>query len=303
MKLRRLFLISTGALIAVACTSELVSDSTFDAWCGDRLCSWKVDAGSVAHAKTWHSGDDGIELVGSPSAISQIIRPQTQHLELQIVADFEPNADVAIELDIGDDGTLDYSNVIPAGPPWSLQSMVIDLPGPADPTRLRIHKRGSGRARIGRLSLQEDSISFDLTTSVGEQCSGDSDLFCETSFCKKAANASEGICTRCTSDADCGDNRFCDLSPCAVVPGACYPIPFVVMCTDDAQCSSGDICGALLGHLSSAGQKPYKQCKAPGSVPLGDACLADRECASGVCCANENRTASVCANDRSRCTL
>jgi hypothetical protein len=46
----------------VACRDELISDPSFDVWCGNKLCSPWEATGDVSRVKTWHEKDFGIEL-------------------------------------------------------------------------------------------------------------------------------------------------------------------------------------------------------------------------------------------------
>lgn len=309
MKTRHVVLLTLGAFAAVAC-DELVSDPTFDTWCGDELCHWQVETGSVSRVETWHSGDDGVELVGSPVSLSQQLSTSSGEITLRIAADLDASANVAVEIDLGDDGALDYSNVIPAGPPWSIQSMTIDLPRSDARTRLRIHKRGRGKARIGRLSLESDSsfgASFDDFLLPCE-----SHEACPTAFCELQGGPQAGFCSFCRSDADCAGDRYCELAPGAEFHGSCIVRPATSGCTRDEDCPEGTICGAdgldqiALSRLGSAARDlltEFGECKALASVAVDHACRADRECSSGICCTNERRPISLCVGDGSRCSF
>ncbi|HEY6560373.1 MAG TPA: dickkopf-related protein [Polyangiaceae bacterium] len=309
MKSRHVILLTLGAFAVIAC-DELVSDPTFDTWCGDQLCDWQVETGSVSRAKTWHSGDDGVELVGSPVSLSQQLRTSSGEMTLRIAADLDASANVAIEIDLGDDGALDYSNVIPAGPPWSVQSMTIDLPRSDRRTRLRIHKRGSGKARIGRLSLESGSLFGPAVDVFLQPC--ESPATCPTAFCDLQAANQTGFCSFCRSDTDCAQDRYCDRGPDAELPGSCVVRPVESGCTRDEDCPEGTICGAdgldqiALSRLGSAARDlltEFGECKALASVAVDHACRADRECSSGICCTNERRPISLCVGDRSRCSF
>jgi hypothetical protein len=309
MKTRHVVLLTLGAFAAVAC-DELVSDPTFDTWCGDQLCHWQVETGSVSKVETWHSGDEGVELVGSPVSLSQQLMTSSGEITLRITADLDASADVAIEIDLGDDGALDYSNVIPAGPPWSIQSMTINLPHSDARARLRIHKRGRGKARIGRLSLESDSPFRGILDTFLLPC--ETAETCPTAFCEKQAGNTTGYCRFCKSDTDCAADRYCDLAPNTQFHGSCVVRPVESGCTRDEDCPEGTICGAdgldqiALNRLGSAARDlltEFGECKALASVAVDHACRADRECGSGICCTNERRPISLCVGDRSRCSF
>jgi hypothetical protein len=54
----------------VACRDELISDPSFDVWCGEALCSPWEATGDVSRVTTWHKKDFGIAL-GDGAVLSQ----------------------------------------------------------------------------------------------------------------------------------------------------------------------------------------------------------------------------------------
>jgi hypothetical protein len=57
MKTARFFVVSLALLCAgvfvVGC-DDVVKDATFRMWCGENLCEWTTEAGSIRRAPTWH---------------------------------------------------------------------------------------------------------------------------------------------------------------------------------------------------------------------------------------------------------
>ena len=51
-----------------SCSGDLLNDSGFDLWCGDELCSWQVEKGTVEQAPTWHPD---LPQTGSCSSVSK----------------------------------------------------------------------------------------------------------------------------------------------------------------------------------------------------------------------------------------
>src|ERR1700760_1428987 len=81
---------------------QAIRDSGFDLWCGDSLCAWKVERGSVERVATWNQGDSGVGLVGSDVAIEQLT-PVTSGdgtcIEVTMVANVDRSTDVELNID------------------------------------------------------------------------------------------------------------------------------------------------------------------------------------------------------------
>src|SRR5687768_13249661 len=95
----------SGGLLVAGC-DDVLEDPTFRMWCGESLCSWKLESGSVRRAPTWHKKDHGVELVDTPTAISQETTKTPKCLEFTTIADVEPGAQVTIGVDFNRDGTI-----------------------------------------------------------------------------------------------------------------------------------------------------------------------------------------------------
>ena len=42
------------ALLGAKCGESIVKDPNFDLWCGETLCNWQVEQGTITRAPTWH---------------------------------------------------------------------------------------------------------------------------------------------------------------------------------------------------------------------------------------------------------
>ena len=96
--LLRVGLAACGALcMAPGCNGDVLSDSTFRLWCGDTLCDWQLDAGHVKQAATWHPDDYGVELVDTPTQISQKTTEGSSCMEFSAIADVEASAQMPLQ--------------------------------------------------------------------------------------------------------------------------------------------------------------------------------------------------------------
>lgn len=118
-----------------------------------RLCDWAVE-GDVASVATWHSQDHGVELLGAPVTLSQWVDPfpAAACVGFELIADLEASSNVVIELDFGDDGHVEFADVLPASD-WALLTYQHAVPAGAQRLRVAIVKHAPGRAVLARLDL------------------------------------------------------------------------------------------------------------------------------------------------------
>lgn len=70
-------------LLFSGCEEE-VEDPSFQAWCGDTLCSWDVEDGRIARVGTWHPSDYGVDLVETPTVLSQVTgKPTSERMDAE----------------------------------------------------------------------------------------------------------------------------------------------------------------------------------------------------------------------------
>ncbi|MBM4320043.1 MAG: hypothetical protein FJ125_08795, partial [Deltaproteobacteria bacterium] len=55
------------------CRPELTKDPGFDQWCGNKLCGWEVEKGSIGKVATWHRRDHGVALLGEEVVLGQLL--------------------------------------------------------------------------------------------------------------------------------------------------------------------------------------------------------------------------------------
>lgn len=158
--MRAAFFAATLALSATtsagcgASDSKYLYDPGFDVWCGDSLCNWSVEEGSITKASTWHPGDAGVELVGPTVVLSQIVEFKMgppKCLDLRFVADVHDTS-LSIELDFAHDGTVDHTIGVPS---QSWASLTYKVPAPGGPSlvKLSFRKEGPGRTVLALVSF------------------------------------------------------------------------------------------------------------------------------------------------------
>jgi len=263
------------ALIAVAliflrgngCERHLLENPGFDLWCGDSLCDWEVE-GEIARVPTWHQEDPGVALVGEDVTLHQLAnladgRAECFHFDLLI--DKPDDAEVVLELDFQDDGIAEYSHPIPSYD-WRPVDYKITAPTWYDSVRFILRKRGPGRAVLARILVTAGSSCIGdplpLTDRpLGAECEADDE--CASDACIDRGHAHE---------------HYFDLQ------SACGE------CRDHDDCAGEEVCGAEPGDAVG----PRQACGAPGRHGLGERCVTDAECATGLCVAN---VCSTCRTD------
>jgi hypothetical protein len=249
-------LVSSGALLA-GC-DDLINDATFKAWCGDKLCNWTLESGSVRKAPTWHPNDYGVELVDTPTAISQSTDQSAQCITFTTVADIDPSAQVYIGLDFNRDGTIDYETAIAATGFHEAKTQVTP-PAFYDGVRFVITKKGTGHAVLAEIRAKSDGTCGGAPLVLHDQALG----------------------TPCASGDACR-SHVC----CAAICAEC--------CTGGAPaaevaCPNGEACSTRVEHSLRGGGDGLlpampMQCNPAGhDRPSGTECVADDDCASGAC--------------------
>jgi len=165
-------------LTSMACSNQALNDPNFDLWCGDHLCAWTTEEGKVERVSTWHPKDYGVSLVGAPVKLSQefdgsnyddphdysIWGPPIPSLgscmTFEVMGDVRAEAQLTVELDADHDGAPEYSAAMPQSS-WTTESFQVPVPPNDGTLTVRLHKKGTGRAVLGRLSIySEGSCKF-----------------------------------------------------------------------------------------------------------------------------------------------
>src|SRR6187401_3360033 len=140
-------------LLAVGC-DDLVKDPNFHTWCGDQLCSWKLESGKIEKSPTWHRKDFGVALLdpepGGKTVLSQTTTSSPRCLEFSTIADVAPGAQVSIGVDFNHDGSVDYEQPI-AATGFTEQKTQVTAPRIYEGMRFVLTKKGTGRAVLAQM--------------------------------------------------------------------------------------------------------------------------------------------------------
>jgi hypothetical protein len=273
--LAALALALASVLLAAGCDHDLIDDATFRLGCGDSLCAWSLDAGHVRRAPTWHKNDHGVELVDTPTTISQVLKDTARCLKFTTVADVDASAQVTVGIDINSDGELDYEQPIAA---VGFREVKTEVTAPRTPSlimpRISITKKGHGKAVLAQIRLQgnDDCTAPALRLKnrpLGDSCTQGDPSECASGVC------CEGICAECCVDPQAPDfldhnGRLVDTTPRRVA------------CPGNGVCERRDV-ERFRGIFQVEEVVPL-QCD-PGRRlrSAGAVCLADDDCASNTC--------------------
>lgn len=298
--------------LIVACQPGALDDPGFDLWCGKSLCRWKTEQGTIRRVPTWNEEDYGVELVGKPVVLSQLANTEQigddPCLQLSILGNVETKAEVQLELDFFDDGTVEYREGIP-GIRWQRLDLLVRLPTqPYDNLKVALHKQAGGTAVFGSLAASGSSkcegdpiVLSDLP--FGYKCNQDTS--CASGICDVGAQTfAVKTCDECRTNDDCTGGFVCGAVRPEQSPWpshACVPPQTAQegdICWSDEQCAHGHCqngacgecasdaeCGGdrVCGSLPTPGSR-HRACVVPGSLPNDAGCMAAEDCASGSCC-------------------
>lgn len=276
--MRRLVLLASLAtqLGATDC-GQVIRDSSFDLWCEDELCAWKVTRGSIKKVPTWNEGDYGVELVGPDTAIQQLT-PVTSSdgtcIKFHLIADVDDRAEVYLDVDVQGDGVVELQERIPTAN-WRPLSYNLSILPPYDGIRFEITKRGNGTGQLANIGAE---------IVAAKECEGLSQL-------DPGPRRNGALCSM---GDQCGSGR-CEMSP-TFRPAASFLSLACVGC-DGATCSTDEVCG--LGDAFSPLFAVPKECVPAAQKELGEMCLVDGECGSNICWRAALSSAGVCSSCRS----
>jgi hypothetical protein len=178
----------------------LLADPYFNSWCGESLCYWETEQGSIRRVATWDTSDYGVELASTPSLISQqadVTVPwfNLDHelglwdrpcLRITVLGNVQVEAEVGLELDFFSDGTVDYEVAVP-GMEWQRIDLLVRLPVDGfGSLKVSLHKHGIGTAifanvdLVGASECRGDPIEL-LPRKPGARCFQNAD--CESARC------------------------------------------------------------------------------------------------------------------------
>jgi hypothetical protein len=177
--------------LLLSCVDDVVSDPSFDRWCGDSLCEWLTDEGAIARTPTWHTKDYAVELVGGPVQISQSTDTKSACFVVKLISDVDPATQTSLQVDFNDDGSVDYDRPLPRAA-WKLAQFPISAPARYLGARFILRKEKPGHAVVAQLRVE---TALDCTEPAlrleGEPCAADAQ--CASDIC--CAN-------RCVPDED-----------------------------------------------------------------------------------------------------
>lgn len=264
------------------CTGDLLHDSGFDMWCGEQLCSWKVERGEALQAPTWHESDLGIDLVGDDVVLTQradIDQGIAPCVRFELVADIAEDAAVTLGMDLLGDGELDYERQLPTSS-WAPLVYLVRMPTRYQGIVFRLSKTG-GHAVVAQIRARTVPV---------EDCEGAAEI-------EEVPVQLGGSCWSFDPDEPFTLlDEVCASGQC--VPGRPGTLQALCSgCEDDAGCADGEVCGVQTALSSFV--DPYRTCIAAASRTLGQLCLADAECATGTCC--EGLCSTCCSSDGREC--
>jgi hypothetical protein len=173
------------------CEGNVLSDPTFRDWCGDALCKWTTDSGTIQRVPTWNANDFGVSLVDSGTQISQVPdEVDATCLLFTTVANIDPAAQVMLSVDFDADGTVE--TLLPLGATaWHRIQLEITAPAAYRGIRFALRKDGAGAAVLAEMRVQSTTgctgaapILHDLAT--GQPCVGGPE--CESGVCSDASD-------------------------------------------------------------------------------------------------------------------
>lgn len=302
---------AAGQLGATDCGGGITRDPGFDLWCGDALCTWKVERGAILRVPTWHEADSGVELVDPGTAIEQFTPVNSGDgtcIRFDLISNVAEDAQAELAVDIYGDGTAERTFEIPTAP-WHPVSYEFAVKPPFTGIRFEIAKRGPGHAVVARMRA---AVVQDGCAGLPELDGGPAPL---GALCGTPGDCASGSCAivdffgthRCTScppfqAGACGAAAVCGYTdpgpPERGVPIACVPAATRAVgeqCLGDAECASGictaGVCSTCRRDLDCGGPacKPAYALGpalcAPGQhlAPRGAPCATDADCASGTC--------------------
>ena len=243
---------------------DLLRNPGFDQWCMGQPCAWDVVEGDAVEVTTWHELDRGVALIGESAVLEQRIsgewdasaNPRCFLIELTGSIATE----VTIGLDFDDDGIDDWSARV-GGQPWTTHQLELTPPQFYGDLVFRLVK-GEGPTKIGHVRLIDEP---DLDACPFEP-----------------VHVPWPLGFPCDADDECGTGHCGALPEWGLVD---VDGTWVLTGSTCAQCSTDDDCDAdwVCGLVQDDEVGRHRACEPPAMATLGEACVPDAECASGIC--------------------
>ena len=266
-------LLALSSMGATNCGGDAIKDTGFDLWCGDSLCAWKLERGTLEQVPTWHEGDSGVSLTADDTAIEQLSQFNSGDgtcLEFDFVANVTDDAEVYFNVDLEGDGTLEMHERIPTSH-WAPVSYAFSMVSPYDGIRFEIAKKGGGTVVLAQLGARRS-----------DKCNGGTPL--DPGPRKNGAT--------CFANSDCA-SALCEGGDPRGFPGVCAG------CDGTHGCTGGEVCGVVDPIAPIYSPTPVA-CEAAKTRELGEACISDAECASDIC-QTRGQAFGVCSSCEGSC--
>lgn len=258
------------AALLAACGTKLISDPSFELWCGQELCAPWESKGKVTRVGTWHANDYAVSL-GNGAEISQRSdEDPVDCIEFELIADVTAEAQVQLELDFMDDGRSEYTEQI-AESRWARLRFLVKPPSWYDGLRFRVRKLGKGRAVIAQLSAVSSS-----------ECKGEP--------IELVAERPVGV--KCDEDEQCRSGRCARALPNVFGIAIFQPAQVCAECQSSEDCDAGAVCGLRESEID---EEAYRGCVQPGPLEVGATCEHHGACPLGVCLEAASFNTSACA--------
>jgi hypothetical protein len=139
------------------CTGVAVEDPSFRMWKSDtELAAWDVTTGNIRKAPTWDDADPGVELVATPTEMSQHLSGTAACVQVTIMGLVEDDA----RLTFGTSSTVNVPSL-----QWSKFTGYVSMVASTDPDTgevrsspsLKIRKNGPGRVILSSIDAKSAS--------------------------------------------------------------------------------------------------------------------------------------------------
>jgi hypothetical protein len=258
-----ILVVAAASQVGATDCGQITRDQGFDLWCGDVLCTWKLERGEIKKVGTWNKNDSGVEMIGTDVAFEQltpVTSGDTTCIRFEMISNIEETAEVRLNLDVYGDGSVEYSERLPTSH-WKPLSYRIPIRMPYGGVRFEITKKGAGKAVVAQLQAETATGECEGFTEVipapaplGGVCATDDQ--CASGMCRLVNDPSSwfGIASECVG---------CD-------PGL-----------GASACIPGESCG--VGRAGSRVLHVPVTCVATAGHAIGEQCISGAECGSGVC--------------------
>ncbi|MDB4973357.1 MAG: hypothetical protein JWN48_1698 [Myxococcaceae bacterium] len=276
--MNRWMLLGLASSALLGCGATDSATTLIDSNCAEILCGWQVEQGELTPSGSWHEHQRSIELSGTGARVTRRISgaPNAECFGLRFLADIAPDAQLELQLDFNDDGSIDARAPVPPTQ-WRSVEIAVRPPPEYRSVRFALSKQGEGSVRISSLvsdpSIAACHLSQPTTLADGALCS--TDETCASGRCVL------GHCGRC-GPGGCAEGEGCRSSD-ECRDGACAA-SVCKACAKRGDCATGQGC-SITGQCASGsctqGAEPSLSTY-PGVEGICGECDADSDCGGGT---------------------